>query len=179
VAGGSTLESPQDRSLLIAEPLYLFWNDGGRFRNLAPAAGADLARHYSARGLAVADFDDDGDPDIAVNVNRGEPLLLRNDTPPKNRSLKIRLKGPPSVCFGAKVEVLASDSCQFQWWGADVSFLSMHAPELIFGLGQRSHAERVQVTWADATTTVLNHLPAGLTEIRHPRANPTSRDSAS
>jgi hypothetical protein len=167
VANGSTLEEPNDFSKLIPEPLFLFWNDGKCFRNLAPTAGEALQGRYCARGLAVADFDDDGLPDIAVSVNRGAPLLLHNESKTPNRGLKIRLKGRAAALFGARVEVLAGDRRQVQWYGADVSYLSMHAPELIFGLGERDRAEQVQVTWADGKQTTLTNVPAGKTEIVH------------
>ena len=175
VANGSTLERKDDPRHLIAEPIFLFWNDGSLFQNVAPAAGELFMQNYDARGLAAADFDDDGDVDVAIAVNRGQPLLLRNETQTDNRYLKIRLQGPPAARFGAKVEVVSANRRQLQWFGADVTFLGMHAPELIFGLGQNTGADRVDVTWADGRQTTLTDVSPGRVEVTHPDTPPVGR----
>ncbi len=161
VANGNTLEQPPDRTQLIPQRMFVYWSDGKTFRNLAAEAGQATAAPWCARGLAVADYDDDGLADVAVSVNRGNPLLLHNETSTQNRGLKVRLRGPSAACFGAKVEVTVGTQRQFRWWGADVSYLSGHAPELIFGLGENRQADRVQVTWADGRVTELTGVPAG------------------
>ncbi len=167
VANGSTLEQPEDVSKLIPQQLLLFWNDGTRFQNVSSLSGEVFADPYNARGLAMADFDDDGDPDVAVLANRGRLMLLQNETANWNRSLKVRLHGPPSVCFGAKVEIVSEQRQQVQWWGADVSFLSMHAGELIFGLGSADQAESVVVTWADGRTSRRDDVAAGTIDLEY------------
>lgn len=175
VANGSTLEHKEDPQHLIAEPMFLFWNDGKQFHNVAPAAGEVLAQRHNARGLAAADFDGDGDVDLAVAINRGKPLLLRNDTQTTNRSLTLTLKGPTTAACGAKVEVLAGGRRQYRWWGADVTFLGMHAAEMIFGLGKHDAADEVRVKWADGTETVLAKVPAGRIEVVYSELETSAR----
>ena len=51
-------------------------------------SGPGLQIAASARGLAVGDYDDDGDPDLLVTAMDSRPLLLRNDTP----LLQLRLE---------------------------------------------------------------------------------------
>lgn len=177
VANGSTLEDPSRPALLMAEPMFLFWNDGQKFHDVAALAGPDTRRRYVARGLAIADFDDDGLPDLAVSVNRGPPLLLRNETRTEQHFLKIRLRGPVAWCLGARVEVQAGPAVQVQWLGADVSVMSQHAPELIFGLAEHTQADRVTVLWRDGRTTILHNVPASRLEVRYPEAAQASEAS--
>lgn len=168
VVNGSTMERKDDPRHLIAEPIFLFWNEGERFQNVAPAAGKAASGRHVARGLAAADFDGDGDVDLAVAVNRGRPLLLRNDTVTENRSLNVTLRGPAAACFGARVRVVVASLPQTRWWGADVTFLGMHAAEMIFGLGKNTTAERVEVVWADGRESTLADVPDGCVEVRYP-----------
>ncbi len=168
VANGSTLEAKGDTSRLIAEPIFLFWNAGTRFADAAPGAGPTLTKHHGARGLAAADFDGDGDVDLAVAINRGTPLLLRNDTETLNRSVGVRLAGPAALIHGARIEAVVGETRQLVWFGADVSFCSRHAPERIFGLGTAPKLDRLRVTWLDGTTTTLENVPPGKVTVRHP-----------
>ena len=169
VANGSTLERKADRSRLVEEPLFLLWNTGKRFVNVAKDAGEASARHHSARGLAAADFDGDGDVDLAVSVNRGSPLLLRNDTKVPHRGVTIRLDGPSGACFGARVEVRVGERRDFRWYGADVGYLGSHSPDLVFGLGTSAAADEVRVRWADGRESVRTEVPAGVTTVTHPK----------
>ncbi len=161
VANGSTLEQKHDPTKLIAEPIFLFWNTGTHFHDVAPEAGEALAKRYCARGLAAADYDGDGDVDLAINVNQGVPLLLRNDTETENNSLAIRLDAPAARTFGARIEVTVAGKTQLYWWGADVSVFSQHAPEWIVGLGTAAKADRIHVRWADGTETTRTDVAAG------------------
>ncbi|MCP4012395.1 MAG: CRTAC1 family protein, partial [Phycisphaeraceae bacterium] len=165
VVNGSTLEQKDDPRRLIAEPIFLFWNDGEQFTDVAPVAGDALRRTYWARGLAAADFDGDGDVDLAVSVNRGRPLLLLNETETTHRSLTVRLRAPAAARFGARVAVTAGGRTQYRWYGSDVTFLGMHAPDLIFGLGEQDVAERLEVRWADGNESTLIDVAAGPVDV--------------
>ena len=59
------------------EPLLLFHQEGGKLRNVSAEAGPVFSKSYSARGLAVGDFDNDGRLDVLIGVNGGAPLLLK------------------------------------------------------------------------------------------------------
>ncbi len=176
VANGSTLEKKDDPKLLRPEKLFLLWNTGARYQNAASHAGEAFDRQYSGRGLAAADFDDDGDVDLAVCINRGAPLLLRNDTQTDNGFLKVRLDAPAAVACGARIELtLASDddetSTHFRWWNSDASFMSGHAPEALFGIPHSWHVRRIQVTWADGTHSTLDAPEGQRVRVEHDGAN--------
>ena len=50
----------------------------GEFASATAAVGLDDAPRVNGRGLAAADFDNDGHVDIAVNSVGGKLVLLRN-----------------------------------------------------------------------------------------------------
>src|SRR5205814_2249079 len=57
-----------------AQEAQLFRGDGhGRFRDVSGQAGAYFGERYLGRGLAWADFDNDGRPDLAVGAPAGIP----------------------------------------------------------------------------------------------------------
>lgn len=170
VANGSTLEREDNPLLLKPQTMFLFMNNGQGFRDVAPLAGAATRRLYNARGLAVADFNHDGRLDIAIMTTEGVPVLLRNDTINGNRSLTIHLKGRAAFCFGAKVEVWVGGRRQIRWYGSDVSYLSMHSTDMIFGLGRAGGASRIRVSWMDGKVSTMDHVPAGYLQIDHSRA---------
>ncbi|WP_221033034.1 CRTAC1 family protein [Actomonas aquatica] len=170
VANGSTLERDDDRTRLVAEPLLLFMQDDGGFRDVAALAGPATSRAYTARGLALADYDGDGDLDLAFSQNQGDAVLLRNDTPRDDRqALVVHLDAPDARRFGARVMIESAGRRQWRWWGADVSYLSQHGPELIFGLGLAKSVERLEVQWADGRITTLTDLNAGSIRVTYPQ----------
>ena len=76
-----------------AQPNEVFVNDGaGRFLDVSAATGADDPGE--SKGVAVADYDGDGDLDIAV-VNQGGSLRLYENVTPRDGShwLTVALEG--------------------------------------------------------------------------------------
>ena len=83
LVGGGRL-SPSGPDGIMA--LRLFRNQGdGTFKEVTQSAGLADARAYGT-GVAVADYDNDGDQDIFLAAF-GENLLFRNDSDPANSAL--------------------------------------------------------------------------------------------
>ncbi|MCB8949009.1 MAG: ScyD/ScyE family protein [Ardenticatenaceae bacterium] len=99
-----------------------------------------------ARGSAMADYDNDGDLDVAINTIGGAPALLQNNGATGNW-LQIQLNG---FYPGAVVEVELPDGRILRReWHVGSSYLASEDTRLHVGLGQFSEAARVRVTWAD------------------------------
>ena len=161
VANGSTLERHDGSHTLLPQRPFLFWNDGERFHDLAPIAGTAATAERNARGLAIADYDADGDPDVAINVNRGRLVLLRNDTPApdaaESRTITVQLDAPAALCFGARVTVTNGTETKTKWYAADTSYASGHDRALRFmspaPAPSRDTASTVRVTWTNGETS--------------------------
>src|SRR4030095_8579722 len=94
-----------------AQDSQLYLNDGRGHFKLAPADwGPSLSEPRVGRGLALADFDGDGDEDLAISNSTQRPWLLRNDAATGHR-IVLRLSGPHgrADAEGALVTLTAGD----------------------------------------------------------------------
>jgi hypothetical protein len=147
-----------------AQAPHLFLNQGrGRFQDVAPALGGAFATPRVGRGLAVGDFDRDGDVDLLLTTNNGPALLLRNDHVAGNRSLRLRLAGTVSNrdAIGALVRVYHGGTSQTRMVKGGSSYLSQSELPLTFGVGRRDRVDRVVVTWPNGRTEDFTNVASG------------------
>ena len=147
-----------------AQPPQLFLNVGGRkFRDVAGEAGGGFATPKVGRGLAVADFDRDGDFDVLMTTNNGPAYLYRNDQLAGNRSIQFALAGTKSNrdAIGARVRVFAGGETQSRTVHSGGSYLSQSELPVTFGMGKRDTVERVVIDWPSGRTEEFKELSAG------------------
>jgi hypothetical protein len=147
-----------------AQPPHLFRNvDGKRFEAVTSQLGPALQRPVVARGAAYADFDGDGDLDLALTTNNGPAYLFRNDGGNRNHWLRIRTRGTRANRdgIGARVTVTLPDGRK-PWLLVKTgsSYLSQSELPLTFGLGPHAKAPRVEVAWPGGATDVLTDVAA-------------------
>jgi hypothetical protein len=138
------------------EPLLLFHGDGKTFRNVNAAAGPAFSENYSARGMAIGDFNNDGALDILVAQNDGPPLLLKNNAARGNHWLGLRLVGKKSNpdAIGARITWQAGDLKRSRLKIAGGSYLSSHDPREVLGVGLRPRIDRLEIRWPQPSTRV-------------------------
>ena len=156
-------------SVTYAEPPHLFRGlDGGRFDQAEHRAGPDLVVPRVARGAAYADYDQDGDLDIAMNVNNGPAVLLRNDGGNAGAWLRVKLVGRKSNRdgVGAVVRLKSGAVTARRTARAASSYASQSESILTFGLGlpaagPGTPTADVTVTWPGGATQTFPGLAAG------------------
>ena len=156
------------QSTEYAEPPLLHRNvprknaKGRRFALSTRDVGPYFASNHVGRGAAFADFDDDGDLDIAVNHKDGPAGLLRNDTPPSdNRWLRLQLVGTKSNrdAVGAKVVVELADRKITRQRKGGCSVFSANDPRLTIGLGNTPQIPKLTIQWPSGAVTTRENVP--------------------
>ena len=165
IANGHVLDNvARYRSdVAYAEPKLMLRNTGGgMLENVSDRLGQDLMRRRVSRGVAVGDFDNDGDVDLLVSNNGGVPQLLRNDGGNTNHWLEILLIGTKSNRdgVGARVKLIAGDLVQYDQRKGGGSYQSAPDPRLHFGLGRQTKVDTLEIKWPSGMVTRLRELPA-------------------
>jgi enediyne biosynthesis protein E4 len=143
------------------EPLLLFENINGKYTNVSANSGAVFGKDFPARGLSVADYDNDGDLDVLI-INNGEaPILLRNDGGNRNNWVGLHLvstKSNPGA-VGAMITWVAGGVKHSRLKISGGSFLSSHDPREVLGVGKATKIDSVEVKWPSGRVDKLNSLP--------------------
>ena len=140
----------------------------GTFEEVTPDVGID---HPRSHGLAIADYDGDGDLDMAIGHSRSrcdgpddptcyktnEVHLFENLAPAANQSI-IQLVGGAGANhagIGARVTLTAGGVTQTrQVDGGHGHFGIQHGTALHFGLGTECEVASITVRWPDVAGTV-------------------------
>jgi hypothetical protein len=163
VIAGHTSRKPI-KSSNLQKPYLLENKDRKRLVSLGESAGEFFAQVHAGRGMALADYDNDGDLDFAVTMIEQPVELLRNDTPGGNYLL-VDLVGHQANrdAIGAWVEVelagggtSAAKQIRHRFGGG--SYASTHASTLHIGMGDATLVSKMTVYWPSGKTESLTDL---------------------
>jgi thiol-disulfide isomerase/thioredoxin len=132
------------------DPLYLNLS-GKKFTDISGVSGIDSIT--DGRAGVFADFDNDGDLDVfSTTIQNQTHLLFRNNVGQDQNFLRIVLEGGKETgrdAFGSVVRVKTSAGTLTKIKSGGSGFISQHDPRLLFGLGNNSRADSVEVTWSN------------------------------
>lgn len=148
-AGASEATDP------FAEPNQLFRGTGaGVFEEALLRDGTLAPFIETSRAAAFADYDNDGDIDIAIVNNGGTARLLQNIAPKQGNWVGFSLldkQGAPAT--GAQLIVYAGAQSFYSTVQRAGSYQASHDPRIHLGIGQIASIDSATVVWPDGTRT--------------------------
>ena len=142
--------------------LLLRGNGDGSFQSV-PHTESGIAIYGEQRAAAVADFDHDGRPDLAVSQNGSATKLFRNNS--TERSLRIRLQGsPPNPhAVGAQMRIVGDkQSSPLREIVLATGWLTAPASTQLMAMGEGQNT--LHIRWPNGSETKTK-IPATATEI--------------
>ncbi|HEX7615775.1 MAG TPA: CRTAC1 family protein [Thermoanaerobaculia bacterium] len=145
-------------------PLLYRGLGAGKFADASSQAGAGFLAPLVGRGLAVADLDGDGRPDLVVTENGGPAHVFRNvtESPAKAVRLLLRTNGKNRGAVGARVTCTMGGRKRIDEVSGGDGYLSVNDRTVVIGLGPAPKLDAVDVRWPDGTTASAKDLPPGL-----------------
>jgi hypothetical protein len=143
----------------------IFRNAGGKkFEDVSAGAGTLFQKAAMHRGVAFADFDNDGRIDAVVSVANGPAKLFRNVTGGDAQWLALRLRGRRAnrQGLGATVHVHLPDGRDlYNQATTAVGYASASEALVRFGLGSNHVAEAIDIRWPGGNVQRLANVAAG------------------
>lgn len=148
-----------------AQDSQLFLGDGtGKFRDATTTAGADFLKPRVGRGLARADFDNDGLPDLVQSGVGERVALLRNRTETPSNWVGLELIGDGRAsnrnAIGATIEVRSAGKTRHHFIVGGGSYLSASDRRVLHGLSDATKVDLVAVRWPSGKIQEFRDLPA-------------------
>lgn len=151
-----------DSDLRYLERAVFYRNLAGkRFEDVSLEAGSGILEPRAARGLAVADLDNDGRLEALINSQNQRPALLAQTAPAVGHWILLHLEGRVSnrSAIGARVRLRSPGGERWAEVRGGGSYLSQHDLRLHFGLGPDRWAD-IEIRWPSGVRQEIRGLAA-------------------
>ena len=122
-----------------------------RLEEVTRAAGVGYGDQ--SRGLVAADFDEDGDADLLIGNQAGEPQYLENTSGGDRVEVELRMKGPNRYAVGATVTLQTSLGPQKRRMAVGGVWNTSQPARVRFSVQERATLSGVEITWPDGQRT--------------------------
>ena len=139
----------------------LFMNNGDLTFSENSSEEGITQNGFSSGGI-YADFDNDGDQDLIIN-NIDEPVTILKNTQELtegNNYIKFKLSNKKIHNVGAKITIQTGDKKQFYEHTISRGYQSAVDAPVIFGLGNVSVVDKIEVVWPDGNVETNTNLKA-------------------
>lgn len=166
--GRKMLRTPGNERYITSYPRLRLKNKS--FRNQRNLSFSERGEQWGfgteadvSHGMVTADFDRDGDLDLAVNRLNAAAAIYENITPNDRVAVRLRGKPPNTRAIGARVYLEGGSSELAPQQEAITSggdYLSGSAPVVMFAADARTEPYTIRVDWPDGTATSVEDVRA-------------------
>ena len=156
-------------------PVVAFRNQGNlTFAETTALWGTDLPGVH--HGLAMADFDGDGDLDFVVNNLGTAAGVYRNESSAPRVAVRLRGLPPNTQGIGARIHVSGGPVSQSQEMISGGRYLSGDDPMRVFAAGNVTNDLSIEVTWRNGKRTIVRGAKANrIYELEEATSQPGSQ----
>ena len=144
------------------------------FRNLGNLKFAECSQAWGfdqptiSQGACLADLDNDGDLDLAVNNLNRRAGIYRNDSPAPRVAVRLRCQPPNTGGIGARITVAGGPVLQSQEIVCGGRYCSSDLAQRTFAAGTAKSLE-VRVRWRSGRESAVSNVPPNtLLEVSEP-----------
>ena len=166
----------------IYPPLY---TPNIAFRNMGNLRFTECSHEWGfdqttiSQGICLADFDNDGDLDLAVNNLNHPAALYRNDSSAPRIGVRLRGRPPNTAGIGARITVSGGPVTQSQVIVCGGRYCSSDQAQRTFAAG-KAESLTVQVEWPSGMLTVISNVPPNhLVEVLEPPSDSSPSEMGS
>jgi hypothetical protein len=131
-------------------PRLVYRNLGNsRFKDVSSEMGPGISEHFSSRGAAIGDYENNGCMSALILNLNDPPSLLRNEGGNRQNWIKLKLIGARCnrTAIGARARVITGKHIQMDEVHSGTSVMSQSDLRLHFGLGNVDTIDMVEVKW--------------------------------